>query len=109
MGTRKTKPNKNLKTWTQFKNERFKRNPDEAIAYLKATLEENGDMPELVIEAIRSVSEALGLPIEQIAKKAGKTPSTIHKALSKNGNPTLETLTAVLKTMGLKLSVEKAS
>lgn len=60
-------------------------------------------------EAIRSVSEALGMSIEQIAKKSNKTPSTIHKALGKGGNPTLGTLTAVLKTMGLKLSVEKAS
>jgi probable addiction module antidote protein len=109
MHTKKSKHAPNLKTWSQLKNERFNLNPDEAIEYLKASLEENGDIPELVIEAIRSVSEALNLPIEQIAKKAGKTPSTIHKALSKNGNPTLGTLTAVLKTMGLRLSIEKAS
>ena len=100
---------KSLKTWSQLKRERFKRSPDEAIEYLKASLEENGDRPEIVIEAIRAVSESLGLSIEQIAKKANKTPSTIHKALGKAGNPTLETLTAVLKVMGLKLSVEKAS
>lgn len=100
---------KKLQTWSQLKRERFKRSPEEAIEYLKATLEENGDVPELVIAAIRSVSEALGISIEQIAKKANKTPSTIHKALGKDGNPTLETLTAVLKTIGLKLSVKKAS
>ncbi len=100
---------KKLKTWSQLKQERFKKSPDEAIEYLKASLEENSDTPELVIEAIRSVSQALGLSIEQIAKKAKKTPSTIHKALGKDGNPTLVTLTAVLKTMGLKLSIEKAA
>lgn len=53
--------NKKLKTWTAFKKERFTKNPDEAIEYLKATLEENSDDPELVIEAIRDVSEGLGL------------------------------------------------
>ena len=100
---------KKLKSWSDLKKERFQKDPEEAIAYLQASLEENGDMPEIVIEAIREVSEALGLSIEQIAKKAHKTPSTIHKALSKSGNPTLGTLTAVLKTMGLKLSVERAS
>ncbi len=100
---------KKLKTWDNLKQERFQKNPDEALEYLKASLEENGDMPELVIEAIREVAEALGLSIEQIAKKAHKTPSTIHKALGKSGNPTLGTLTAVLKTMGLRLSVERAS
>lgn len=42
-------------------------------------------------------------------QKDHKTPSTIHKALSKSGNPTLGILTAVLKAMGLRLSVERAS
>lgn len=101
------KESKKLKTWSVLKKERFTRNPDEAIEYLKATLEENSNEPELVIEAIRDVSEGLGLSVEQIAKKAKKTPSTIHKALGKSGNPTLETLTAVLKTLGLRLSVER--
>lgn len=100
---------KKLRTWAELKQQRFQKSPDEAIKYLKASLEENGDMPEIVIEAIREVSEALGLSIEQIAKKAHKTPSTIHKALGKSGNPTLGTLTAVLKTMGLRLSIERAS
>lgn len=103
------KGSRKFKTWADFKKQRFEKDPDEAIAYLKASLEENGDVPEIVIEAIREVSESLGLSIEQIAKKAQMTPSTIHKALGKSGNPTLSTLTAVLKTMGLKLSVEKAS
>ena len=100
---------KKLQTWAEAKQKRFKKNPEEAIQYLKASLEENGDTPEIVIEAIRSVSEALGISIEQIARRAHKTPSTIHKALGKSGNPTLSTLTAVLKTLGSKLSIEKAS
>ncbi|MBC7753437.1 MAG: helix-turn-helix domain-containing protein [Moraxellaceae bacterium] len=105
------KKNKNhhFRTWSEVKKERFQQNPDVAFEYLKASMEENSEYPEMIIEAIRSVSESLGMPIEQIAKKAGKTPSTIHKALSRNGNPTLGTLTAVLKTLGLRLSIEKAS
>ncbi len=100
---------KKPKTLSASKKQRFQKSPDEAVEYLKAALADSGDVPELVVEAIRSVSEALGMSIEQIAKKSNKTPSTIHKALGKGGNPTLGTLTAVLKTMGLKLSVEKAS
>lgn len=97
-----------FRTWAEVKKERFQRNPAEAIGYLNASFEENWDHPELIINAIKSVSEALDIPIEQLAKKAGKTPSTIHKALSKNGNPTLATLMIVLKTLGLRLFVEKA-
>lgn len=97
------------RTWAEVKKERFQRNPAEAIGYLNASFEENWDHPELIVNAIKSVSEALNIPVEQIAKKAGKTPSTIHKALSKNGNPTLTTLMIVLNTLGLRLSIKKAS
>ena len=106
MGARKVSTKK-PRTWAELKKERFQKDPDEAIAYLQASIEENGDDAALVVEAIRSVSEALGMSIEQIAKKSKKTPSTIHKALGKTGNPTLETLTAVLKTMGLRLSIAR--
>ncbi len=98
-----------LKTWSELKKERFKRDPVEAIEYLNASFEQNSDMPEAIAEAIRVVSESLGLSPEQIAKKANMAPSTIHKALGRSGNPTLGTLTAVLKTMGLKITVKKAS
>ena len=108
MALKKNK-NKRFRTWAEVKKERFQRNPDEAIGYLNASFEENCDEPDLIINAITSVSEALDIPVEQLAKKAGKTPSTIHKALSKNGNPTLATLMIVLKTLGLKLLVQKAS
>lgn len=100
---------KDLLTWADYKKDRFKKNPDEAIGYLKVTLEENSDIPELVADAVREVAQALGISVEQIARRANKSPSTIHKALSASGNPTLETLTAVLKILGLKLSVKRAS
>ena len=103
------KKNPKLKTWSQLKQERFKKNPDEAFEYLHASLEENYDMPEAIVEAIRSVSESLDLSIEKLAKKSKLQPSTLYKALGKDGNPTLGTLTAVLKAMGLRLSIEKAS
>ena len=44
---------KKLKTWSRLKQERFQKSPDEAIEYLKASLEENSDSPELIIEAIK--------------------------------------------------------
>jgi probable addiction module antidote protein len=108
MATKKVS-SKKLKTWTELKRDRFRKDPEEAIEYLNASFEENSDMPEVIAEAIRVVSESLGLSPEQIAKKANMAASTIHKALGKSGNPTLGTLTAVLKTMGLKITVKKAS
>ncbi len=104
MGVRKSHK---LKTWSELKQERFKRNPDEAFEYLKASLEENSDVPEAIVEAIRTVSESLDMSLEDVAKKAKMQTSTLYKAFGKSGNPTLVTLTAVLKVMGLRLSVER--
>ena len=106
MGTRR---NPKLRTWSQVKQERFKNDPEEAFEYLRASLEENADLPEAIVEAIRSVSESLDMSVEKLAKKSKIQPSTIYKALGKDGNPTLGTLTAILRAMGLRLSVEKAS
>lgn len=106
MGARK---NPKLKTWSQLKQERFKNNPEEAFEYLRASLEENGDMPKAVVEALRTTSAALDLSMEDLAKKLGTKPSAMYRALGKEGNPTLKTLTALLKAMGLRLSVERAS
>lgn len=106
MGARKSPK---LKSWSQFKQERFKNDPEEAFEYLRASLEENADMPEAIVEAIRTVSKSLDLSIEKLAKKAHVQPSTLYKALGEKGNPTLGTLTAVLKAMGLRLTIEKAS
>jgi probable addiction module antidote protein len=106
MGARK---NPKLKTWSQLKKKRFKNDPNEAFEYLRASLEDNADMPDTIVEAIRSVSESLNMSVEKLAKKSKIQPSTLYKALGKDGNPTLGTLTAVLKAMGLRLSVERAS
>lgn len=108
MGAKKTEKKK-MRTWAQVKHGQLKKSPDAAIAYLKASLEENSDHPDLIVKAIKSVSEAYGMSLDEVAAKSGKSSSTIHRALSEKGNPGLETLMAILSALGLKLSVEKAS
>ena len=41
-----------------------------------------------------------------MAAEAGISRESLYRALSPKGNPTLKTLLAVLKTVGLRLSVE---
>lgn len=82
--------------------ERLK-DPDEAVEYLKACLEE-ADMPELFLVALRDVAEARG--ISQLARDAHLNRENLYKILSKKGNPKLESLYAILDALGLKLSVE---
>jgi probable addiction module antidote protein len=56
--------------------------------------------------ALRSVAEAYG-GLGAVAAEAGISRESLYRALSPKGNPTLKTLIAVLKTLGLRLSVAK--
>jgi len=75
---------------------------DETIAaYLEAAFED-GD-PALIAAAIGDVARARGAT--DIARKAGLSREAMYKAFAQGGNPTLSTLTRVLKALGVRLSV----
>jgi probable addiction module antidote protein len=76
---------------------------EEAVGYLKAALDES-DVPEVFLVALRNVAEARG--ISQIAKDTSLNRENLYKILSTEGNPKLESLYAILNSLGLKLSVE---
>ena len=57
--------------------------------------------------ALRHVSEAYGMA--EVAKAAGIKRESLYRSLSPKGNPTLKTLTAVLKAVGLRLDVAPGS
>jgi len=92
--------------------ERLKKNKKEAFEYLNTSLEENADFPPAFLLSLRRVSEAYEMSLEDIAKESGISTATIYKALGEKGNPTIDTLASILKTMGFKLTltpIEKAS
>lgn len=82
------------------------RNDAERAAYLEAVLED-GDARVLTI-ALRDLAESAG-GMAMIAKRTGLSRETLYRTLSADGNPRLDTLTAVLQAMGLKLSVTAAA
>jgi probable addiction module antidote protein len=45
----------------------------------------------------------------QIARDAGISREAMYKAFRREGNPTLETLTSVIKALGMKLSIRQAA
>lgn len=81
----------------------LKNNPEEQIEYLKASLEET-DMPEVFLSALGYVAKAKG--IRNISKMTGLNRESLYKMLTRNGNPEIKSLYAVLDALGLKLSVE---
>lgn len=80
---------------------------DLTAAYLKTAMESLDDPDERAagLLALRTVVEAYG-GLGAVAAEAGLNRESLYRALSPTGNPTLKTLLAVLKTMGMRLSVE---
>jgi probable addiction module antidote protein len=84
----------------------LRENPNFAVEYLRAALEDE-DEPRVLLLALRRIAEARG-GIAKVAKAAGVERESLYRALSASGNPRLSTLVAVAKAVGLKLTVEAA-
>ncbi len=78
-----------------------------AVEYLKAAMESLDDPNDRAagLLALRTVAEAYG-GLGAVAAEAGISREALYRALSAKGNPTLKTILAVLKAVGMKLSVE---
>ena len=73
-----------------------------AEAYLKAALEE--DDPRVFLLALRNVAQARGF--SKVAARSRLNRESLYKMLSKRGNPSLQSLGALLGRMGFRLTVE---
>ena len=73
-----------------------------AAEFLNAASED--DDPRTYLTALRKVVDARG-GIASVANKTELSRETLYRTLSVRGNPTIKTLTAVLKATGLKFGV----
>lgn len=76
---------------------------EDILYYLEAAME--GNDPKHIASALGDVARSRGM--SEIARKAGVGRQALYNSLSDSGNPTLETLTAVLDALGLQLTVQK--
>lgn len=73
--------------------------PEQAAKYLTACYEEG---PEVFLQALRDVVDAQG-GMSRTARLAGLNRESLYRQLTRRGNPSLNSLNAVLTTLGLKL------
>lgn len=88
---------------TKLKNKRH------ATLYLQEALsdyQEHGDA-EILMLAFRHIAIAQG-GIAELAKKAHLNEKTLHRTLSKAGNPRLDTIWKLLSALGFTLKVATA-
>lgn len=91
----------NTKPWDASE---YLKTEQDIIDYLDAAAE-TGD-PTLMQAAIGDVAKARGMG--QIAEAAGVGRESLYKSLSKDGNPSFQTITKVVQALGGRLTIQAA-
>lgn len=81
----------------------YRSDPALALDVINGILEE-GDQAEL-LTVLRQLTQAFG-GVQAVAEQAHLNPTQLYRTLSSTGNPALNSLTAILKAMGLRLAVQ---
>jgi probable addiction module antidote protein len=96
-------------SYHEWEVQELRRDREFAVEYLKAAMEALDNPEERAggLIMLRAAAEAYG-GLGAVAAQAGISRESLYRSLSPKGNPTLKTLIAVLKTLGLRLSVTQA-
>jgi probable addiction module antidote protein len=92
--------------FTPYDTADYLKSREDMAAYLEACLEEGGDDPAFIADAIGTIARAHGMM--KLAKATGLTREGLYKALSINGNPSLATALKVLNALGIRLVAKVA-
>lgn len=80
------------------------KNPEEALAYLNATLMDEDQ--EVFLLALKQVLKAQGIDVTAFAGEANVTRQSVYRMLSKEGNPRWQNFRSIIDAMGLQLRLE---
>ena len=87
----------------------FRKNPDRAMEFLNACVQvafEEND-PELVLSALAVVAKAYG--ITRLAKKTHLQRESLHRMLSRRGNPEWDSIFRIFKALHIQPRLERAT
>ena len=86
----------NVTTWDASE---YLETEEDIAAYLNAVIDE-GD-PALLQAALGDIAKARGMT--SIARDIGVSRESLYKSLSANGNPSFQTISKVLRALGLQM------
>ena len=80
---------------------------EDAAAYLEAAVEEAGDDPAFIAQALGVIARSGN--VSELARRAGMSREGLYKALSAEGNPSFATIMKVAKALGLRIHFESVA
>jgi probable addiction module antidote protein len=96
-----------LRTLDDLEEDFFRDHPDQIEAYLSEIFSDyalDGNSPAL-LASLRVIAKVKG--VSNVAKETGMTRQGVQKALSSKGNPRLDSISAIMKALGYKLTPER--
>ncbi|MBI4938124.1 MAG: putative addiction module antidote protein [Nitrosomonadales bacterium] len=94
-----------LKT-TRWDSAEYLKTDEDMAAYLEACMEEAGDDPAFIAQALGTIARAKGMT--QLARDTGLARESLYKALSAEGNPEFATIWKVIRALGIRLHAQVA-
>ena len=94
-------------TFAPFDSADYLDDIDAAAAYLEAALEEAGDDPAFVAQALGTIARSGN--VSELARRTGMSREGLYKALSADGNPSFATIVKVARALGLRIRFTPAA
>jgi probable addiction module antidote protein len=93
---------RNTQRFSRYDSADYLKTPEEVAEYLLAAFEEGGDDAAYMAHVIGIAARAHG-GMTKLAKETGMTRAGLYKALSKDGNPSFETIVKAMRVLGVQL------
>jgi probable addiction module antidote protein len=103
MATRTRKAEK----FARYDSADYLKTPEDVAEYLIAAFEEASDDAAYMAHVIGVAARAHG-GMTKLARETGMTRAGLHKALSKGGNPSFDTIVKAMRALGVRLVPEPA-
>lgn len=109
MSTRKSrKPRRVREKFSRYDTAEHLKTEEDIALYLEAVMEEGGaDNPAFLAAALGNIARARN--VSQLARDTGLSREGLYRALSGEGNPSLDTVMKVARALGLRLSFKPAA
>jgi len=86
----------------------YLKTPEDVAEYLIAAFEEGGDDAAYMAHVIGVAARAHG-GMAKLAEETGMTRAGLYKALSKDGNPSFQTIVKAMRALGVRLIPQLAT
>ena len=97
----------NSETFTSYDSADYLTGIEDAAAYLEAAVEEAGDDPAFIAQALGTIARSGNL--SELARRTGMSREGLYKALSTDGNPSFATIMKVARALGLRIHFESVA